>query len=172
MTQLLTDLQLRAARQVLNIGVRDIAKLLKTSKSTISKAEQGKTRDFFFKHSAALIDFFKKNNILFPNNHTICLAYPIEINSHANKSIKLTRFQLKSARCIMNLSQLNFSKLVGIDKGVLSRAELLDNIQFINPSDKTIINKIKDVFTEQNVEFPNPYSIFFKKYIDNRSNNW
>lgn len=171
MTQLLTNLQLRAARQVLNIGVRDLAKLLKTSKSTVSKAEQGKTRDFFFKNSAALIDFFKKTNILFPNDHSIRLSYPIEYtNSLADKSIKLTRFQLKSARCIMNLSQMNFSKLVGIDKGVLSRAELLDNIQFINPSDKTVINKIKDVFTEQNVEFPDPYSIFFKKYIDNNSN--
>ena len=62
MTQLLTNLQLRAARQVLNIGVRDLAKLLKTSKSTVSKAEQGKTRDFFFKNSAALIDFFKKRD--------------------------------------------------------------------------------------------------------------
>jgi transcriptional regulator with XRE-family HTH domain len=162
MTQILTNLQLRAARQVLNIGVRDIAKRLKTSKSTISKAEQGKTRDFFFKYSPALIDFFKKNNILFVNNYTISLALPIEVNSYSYKSIKLTRFQLKSARCILNLTQLNFSKLVGVDKGIISRAELLDNIQFINPSDKTVINKIKEAFTEQNIEFPTPHSIFFK----------
>ena len=172
MAQLLTNLQLRAGRQVLNIGVRDLAKLLKTSKSTVSKAEQGKTRDFFFKNSAALVDFFEKNNVVFPNEHTIRLNYPLEdINLLSGKSTKLTRFQLKSARCIMNLSQLNFSKLVGIDKGVLSRAELLDNIKYINPSDKSAINKIKDAFIEQHIEFPNPYSIFFKKYIDNSSNN-
>lgn len=167
MTNIITNLQLRAARQVLNIGIRDLEKILKVSKSTISKAEQGKTRDFFYKHSAALIDFFKKNNVTFPNEHTI----RFNIRTPKNNEIPLkpqtiTRFQLKAARCVMGLSQKRLAKTIGIDKGILSRAELLDNFQSINPAGKGVTYMIKDMFLKHNIEFPDPYSIFFKKYID------
>lgn len=171
MTQLLTNLQLRAARQVLNIGVRDLEKLLKVSKSTISKAEHGKTRDFFFKNTPALLDFFEKNKIIFPNEYSIRLDCPIKrMLLSNNECMQLTRFQLKSARCIMNLSQRSFSELVGFDKNILSRADLLDNTQFVSPSDKTIIKKIIEVFAKHGIEFYDPHSIFFKKYVDNYSN--
>ena len=60
--KIITNIQLRAARQVLNTGIRDIAKLLNVSKATISKAELGKTRDFFFKHRV-LTTFLRKCNI-------------------------------------------------------------------------------------------------------------
>ena len=53
-------LQFRAARNALNLGVREVAQLLKVSKATVNKADLGKTRDFFFKHSPALISFFEK----------------------------------------------------------------------------------------------------------------
>ena len=51
MNKYITCTQLRAARNILNLGVRDIGLLLKVSKDTINKAELGKTRDFFHKNS-------------------------------------------------------------------------------------------------------------------------
>ena len=43
----INNIQLRIARQSLNIGVRDMAITLKVSKALISKAELGKTKYFF-----------------------------------------------------------------------------------------------------------------------------
>lgn len=169
MTKIISNLQLRATRQVLNIGLRELSKILKTSKSTISKAELGKTRDFFFKNSAALIEHFEKNQIMFPNEHTI--RFTPNVHQHellgANAE-SLTRFQLKAARCLLNISQLELAQTIGIDKGIVSRAELLHNDQNINPSDKIVANRIKEVFFEHGIEFPDPFSIFFKKYMDSR----
>lgn len=75
MNKYITCTQLRAARNILNLGVRDIGLLLKVSKDTINKAELGKTRDFFHKNSAGLIDFLNaiillfQQNIVFAINH-------------------------------------------------------------------------------------------------------
>ena len=170
----ITYIQLRAARQVLNIGVREVAKLLKVSKATISNAEQNKTRDFFFKHSAALIDFFEKNHIIFPNEYTISFdsnkqstdVSKVEIEKNTN----INRFQLKAARCILNYSQQELALTAKIDKGIISRSELLENLVTIKTSDKKVEEQLKNVFYDHNIEFINPYSIFFKKYIDSALN--
>ena len=165
----ITYIQLRAARQILNIGVRELATLLKVSKSTISKAELNKTRDFFFKYNAALQDFFQKNNITFPTEFSIRF-HPIN-NPQENMNsdnIILTKFQLKTARCILNVSQLELSYITGINKGHISRAEILDNTETIKPSDKEIIIKLRNFFIQQNIEFPDPFYVFYKNYIDNR----
>lgn len=169
----ITHIQLRAARQSLNLGVRDIAKLLKVSKATISKAELGKTRDFFFKYSASLIDFFQNNNLVFPNEYTIRIAATNDAHYLLSDDLtkNITRFQLKTSRCVLNFSQQNLANNIGIDKGIISRAELLDNTKKINPSNPETLLNIKDYFLRQGIEFPDPISIFFKKYIDNRSNN-
>lgn len=162
MTKIINYLQLKAARNTLDLGIREIAKLLRVSKSTVSNAELGKTRDFFFKHSAALCDFFLKNNIHFPNEYSIRYYHTIEIEY----SEHLTRFQLKSARSILNISQLELATLIGIDKGVISRTELTKNFDFINPPNTAVNSKLKNLFQHRNIEFPDPFSIFFKKYID------
>ena len=166
----ITNIQLRAARQALNIGIRDIAKLLNVSKATISKAELGKTRDFLFKHSARLVDFFQQNNIIFPNEYTIRLMQN-ESPKIFNKNTEIiTRFQLRSARCVLNFSQQNLANKLDIDKGIISRAELLNNFKKINPNSLEVIFNIKNMFLQYGVEFPDPYSIFFKKYVDNKLN--
>jgi transcriptional regulator with XRE-family HTH domain len=168
----ITYIQLRAARQVLNIGVREVAKLLKVSKATISNAEQNKTRDFFFKHSAALIDFFEKNNIIFPNEYTIRFDSNKQSTHISEVYIQknINRFQLKAARCILNYSQQKLALTAKIDKGIISRSELLGNLVTIKTSDKKVEERLKNVFYDNNIEFINPYSIFFKKNIDSTSN--
>ena len=162
-------MQLRAARQVLNLGVRDIARLLKVSKATVSKAELGKTRDFFFKNSAALRDYFEVHKIIFPNEYTIRLI-PVDTQETLCNNIDyLNRFQLKGARCILQLSQQTLALKSGIDRNLISRAELLTNAKKIIHPNKKAITQLKHVFNNHNIEFPEPYLIFFKKYIDNHS---
>jgi len=164
----ITYLQLRSARQALNLGIREIAKLLRVSKATVNKAELGKTRDFFFKHSAALTEFFKNNSITFPSEYMIRF-HPEEVisGSSVHNKVILTRFQLKGARHIAQLSQSELAQIIGIDKGVISRAESISNEKPINLADESITLKIKNVFLEYYIEFHDPLSIFFKKYIDN-----
>ena len=171
MSKFITYIQLRAARHTLNLGVRDVAKILKVSKATISKTELGKTRDFLYKHSAALIEFFEHNNIIFPNEHSI--RY-IDARNTAKKIDQgenmLTRFQLKAARHILNINQNELANLVKIDKGIITRAEQLSNEEYIRPQDQSVILKFKTLFQQYNIEFSDHLSIFFKKYVDNKSN--
>lgn len=161
----ITNLQLRAARQILNLGVRDIARLLKISKATISKAELGKTRDFFIKNTPALRDFFESKQILFPNEYSVRITPTIADELSENDDY-LNRFQLKAARCVLQLSQQELATKAGIDKGIISRAELLNNSKIITSSKLGAIDEIKNVFYSHNIEFPDPRSIFFKKHVD------
>ena len=166
----ITNVQLRSARQILNLGVRDIARLLKVSKATISKAELGKTRDFFFKNSAALRDYFEAHKIIFPNEYTIRIIPADTQEALSNDIDYLNRFQLKGSRCLLQLSQQMLACKAGIDRNIISRAELLNNSKKITSSNKEAISQIKLVFNNHNIELPEPYLIFFKKYIDNPSN--
>jgi transcriptional regulator with XRE-family HTH domain len=162
----INNLQLRAARQVLNYGVRDIANLLKISKASVSKAELGKTRDFFFKHSAPLLDFFCSQEMVFPSEYAVRFKYNAPNCYSSNKEEYMTRFQLKGARSIINISQHQLAIAINIDKSVISRAELIENHRLINPLNPKVISSLKNFFLAQGIEFPDPFSIFFKKYID------
>jgi len=166
----ISNLQLRSARQVLNFGVRDIASLLKVSKASVSKAELGKTRDFFFKHSAPLLDFFLDKKIIFPNEYTIRLQHDAPDCYSSFESEYITRFQLKGARSIINISQYELAMGIDIDKNVISRAEIIENYKPINPLNTNVIPKLRDAFLAHGIEFPDPFSIFFKKYVDKASN--
>ena len=170
MTKYITYIQLRAARHVLNLGVRDIAKILKVSKATISKTELGKTRDFLYKHSAALLEFFEHHNIFFPNEYVIRYHINPEIIDKIQKyNYGLTRFQLRAARYILNINQTEIANIINVDKGIITRAEQLQNADFINPQDHSIVLKLINIFHERNIEFPDQLSVFYKKYMDNTS---
>ncbi len=168
MAKYLSYIQLRAARSVLNLGIRDIAEFLTVGKSTINKVELGKTRDFLHKHSAALTDFFTKNNIVFPTEYSI--KYTIPPTHQENKSI--TRFQLKAARVVLNTSQLSFSQIINTSKSLISRAELLPNETYIKSINPQTILRIKDVFLQHGIELHEPNSIFFKKKVDTGFSGW
>lgn len=169
MSKYITPIQLRVARNVLNLGVRDIADILKVSKATISKAELGKTRDFFYKHSPALLNFFEQKGIIFPSEYSIrYISNNLEKIDQTENS--LNRFQLISSRHVMNLSQTKLAKAIGIDKGIISRAEQLLNEEFIKPQDDSIILKLRYFFQQHNIDFVDQLSIFFKKYIDKELN--
>lgn len=168
MNKYITCTQLRAARNILNLGVRDIGLLLKVSKDTINKAELGKTRDFFHKNSAGLIDYFERHNIIFPTEYSI--RYQLSKTDiqiiHPDKN-ELSRFQLKTARLVLSINQSDLAKEVSVAKRVITRLEQLPNEALINPRDHGVVLRLKNFFELHNIEFPDPFYVFFKKYIDN-----
>lgn len=169
----ITYIQLRAARQLLGIGVRELGALLKVSKSTISTAEANSTRDFYFKYSAALIDFFETKNITFPTEFSIRYNPTENLQEQVKDSeLKLTKFQLRTARYILNISQLELANILGFSRSLISHAELLNNTAFINFSNPENIIKLKVFFLQQNIEFIDPFYIFYKNYVDNGSIRW
>lgn len=170
MTKFITHIQLRAARHALNLGVRDMAKILKVSKATISKAELGKTRDFLYKHSAALIEFFNSHNINFPNEYIIRYQPRHDAKELQQEDSLLTRFQLKTARYVLNINQQELATLIHINKGVINRGEQLPNEEYIKIKDPYIVYKLKTFFQQHGILFPDHFSIFFKKHIDNNIN--
>lgn len=155
--------QLRIARNIVDLGVREMASVLKVSKATISKAELGKTRDFLHKHNAALTDFFYKNHLSFPSSCFVKFVKPLP--QFANNPQKITRFQLKSARCLLNISQNELGKAIGCDKGVINRAEGRANEEFAFDKKETSVALI-EFFKQHGIDFPDNLSIFFKKYVD------
>ena len=167
MNKYITCTQLKAARNILNLGVRDIGLLLKVSKDTINKAELGKTRDFFHKNSAGLIDFFERYNITFPTEYSIRYQPPKTDTqiSLQNKNV-LSRFQLKTARLVLSINQSDLAKAVSVAKRVITRLEKLPNDVLINPRDQDVVLKLKIFFEQHNIEFPDPFYVFFKKYVD------
>lgn len=165
----ITYIQLRVARQILNIGVRELANILRVSKATANNAELGKTRYFLHKHSPALIEIFKSHNLVFPNEYCIryCVKQKEKKTQHFNN---LTRFQLKAARCFMKMKQYKLAEIIHVNKNIISRAEQLQNTDFINPIDKSIIHKLYTLFYKNNINFPDSLSIYCKKNIDNKIN--
>ena len=168
MTNHLNHLQLKAARGVLNLGVREIGSLLNVNKTTVNNAERGKTRDFFYKNSAPLVDFFRKNNIIFPTQ------YSIRYNDHSTPHLSnhkkgITRFQLKAARLLLSISQKELAKKIGVTEGVIVRLELIDNNNLISPKNPLVIDRLINLFESSNIYFPDEMYVFFKKYMDNSS---
>ena len=169
MGKYINNLQLRAARGVLNLGVRDVGSIIGVSRMTISKLEHNTTTLERIKHGESrnntLIWFFKKMNIVFPDSYTISYCSIINEN-HVNTINEITRFQLKAARIIIDEDRIVFSNALGIERGVLEYAESLSNEEYIKPRDSSINQKIKDRFNNYGVNFLNNNSVTFKKLVD------
>jgi DNA-binding XRE family transcriptional regulator len=160
-------LQLRAARSVLNLGVREIGSIIGVSRMTISKLENNKATLEHLKHGESrnntLIWFFKKKNIIFPNNYTICNS---SIINEDLKTHTLTRFQLRSARAIIGIDRKTFRDMIGVEKGILEYAESYNNQEYINPRDNDTNQRIKDKFSQYGIQFLGKNTVTFKKLVD------
>lgn len=160
----ITALQLKVARNILDLGVRDIATLLHVSKTTISKVELNKTRDFLPKHNAALIHFFSCNNIYFPNPFSIQYKPQNLINNKTEHTI--TRFQLKGARCILNISQAQLAKVLNMNRSVIIEAEKHQNEQHLTLFGEQKELEIIQFFNDHNILLYDHLSLFFRKRVD------
>ena len=163
MQKLITSRQLKAARHVLNLGVRDLTQIIKISKTIINDAENDKTRDFFYKYSPALIDYFKSYNITFPSNYYICYK---ETTNSTLSSVSLSRFQLRASRSLLNMSQRHLASLIGVSREIMIKAEKLSNDSNIKYFSAHTTQKTKEFFLNNGVDFPSPLSVYYKNMSD------
>lgn len=163
----LNDIQLRSARCVLNLGVRDIGLLIQTSRTTISKLENniiklGSMR-LADRRNTILQEFFKKSGVIFPNEHSITFS-PLEASLIENQVLNnsLTRFQLRAARTILNKTQIELASLIKVLPSVIMYAENLPNESYIKPKNNAVITNLLNIFTKHGITFPDAFSVIFK----------
>ena len=170
MIKQINHIQLRAARHALNLSTKDIADMLKVSNTTISGHErlrydiQGAI-NFLFKHSKHLLEFFAKHNIVFPDNYSIELKVGDDVlNAIPKTGGELTRFQLRVARYILNITQKELSKLSGIEEHFFNTQEKKYNtaLLYIHAKDATIESKCKQWFLSHGIEFFGKFKVGFK----------
>ena len=152
--------QLRVARSVLGLGVRDIGAYINLSRSTISKIERKEITtnlDIKEEQNTILVKIFNDKGVFFSDENTI--AYKKESKSCNDY---LTRFQLRGGRVILGLSQRELSENTGIEKNVLNYLENLPNTSHIYKTDKIqsdVNSKLKDFFYKNNISFPTENTI-------------
>jgi DNA-binding XRE family transcriptional regulator len=162
----LNYIQLKVARCVLNLGVRDIGALIQTSRTTVSRLENNIVKLCDMKladrRNIVLHEFFKKNGVIFPNEHVVTFCPSNNIIQKNNHSCILTRFQLRAARIIINKTQAELAKIATIHPSIIIYAENQANEDCINPKDSRVIPNLITIFQQYGVNFPSNFSIIFK----------
>ena len=152
--------QLRAARVTAGIELKTIGNLLGLTKAAISLWEH---RDDLSKLTTSkeniriMQELFTKHNIFFPDENSITLIDKAE----NKKSGSLTRFQLKAARTILNISQAELANIIDIPKQIITRAELLRSNQYIRPLNKRTTMILKSFFESKNIIFKEDLTVSF-----------
>lgn len=153
--------QIRAARSVTGIGVKEIALYLGVSGTIVSRWDNMtplKTIKSKVTNPDALIFFFKQYKILFPTDNSISL----DIDG-INTTEYLSRFQLRASRSILGLSQRELAEVTKTSQGIINYLESLDNINFINNTPKDIDTAIYKLYFEDNgIMFPDNYTVILK----------
>ncbi len=174
MVEKINNIQLRAARHAVGLGVREIAKLLGVGASTVGNHERiglGKkaAENFFNEHSEKLIKFFEnEHNIIFPDYYSIELMASEEILKNLPKEGgELTRFQLRCARCMLNISQATLSKYTEISEGLLSHKEVKNNeeLLYTSQANSEVELELQKWFFYHGIEFVDKFNIKFKKTL-------
>ncbi len=173
MKKQINHIQLRAARHALNMGTRDIAKMLGVANSTISYHERLKLGEkafnkFMLEHSDQLISFFTENNIIFPDSYSIELKISDDIlNALPKTGGQMTRFQLRVARYVLNISQVELSKLSGISEYTINTHERKKNSELLytHKKEEPTELKYKQWFLSHGIEFVGNFKVIFKEFI-------
>lgn len=152
--------QLRAARSVLGLGVRDIGAYIGLSRSSISKIERREITTYLNidkEQNTILLKIFNDKRVFFPDENTI--SYEKEFKDSKDY---LTRFQLRGGRAILALSQRELSENTCIEKNVLNFLENLPNTSCIYKAEElqnNVNSKLKDYFYQNNIFFPTENTI-------------
>lgn len=156
----LRTFQLKAARVVAGMELKEIGNALGLTKAAISRWEH--------KNSFAPLTTSKENililkrifadhNIFFPNKNSISLCETIlELKPEG-----LTRFQLRGARAILNITQEQLANYLNIPTQIITRAEFLRKSQYIRPSNIEVPMMLKNFFQSKNITFANNSTISF-----------
>ncbi len=160
---MLKTFQLRVARSVTGIEVREVALYLGISRTIISRWEKQPLLDFIKTKKVSpesLLFFFKQHGVLFPDE------YSVKFNSQLKSfdSIHLTRFQLRAARAALSLTQDELAKLTNTSKSIINYLEIQNNETLLNTTNKDIDDLIfKKFFLTKGLLFPDNFTICFIK---------
>jgi transcriptional regulator with XRE-family HTH domain len=156
---MLKTFQLRVARSVTGIEVREVALYLGISRTIISRWEKQEPLDDIKTRKVSpqtLLFFFKQHNILFPNEQTVKFVSQLQ----SEKSNHLSRFQLRASRAALGLTQDELAKLTRIPKSVINYLETQSNETLLNTTNKDIDDLIfKDFFQTKGLLFPDNFTI-------------
>lgn len=154
--------QLRVARSVTGVEVREIALYLGISHTIISRWEKQDSLSYIRTKKVspeALVFFFKQHNILFPDENSV----RFNSQSQFEKSDHLSRFQLRASRAALKITQEELSRLLNIPKATINYLEIQSNEVLINSTKKEIEDLIfKDFFQNKGISFPDKFTICFK----------
>ena len=156
--------QLRASRAVLDLSVRDIGGYIGVSGTAVSAWE---SKDIHLDVNTSeqnikmLEQFFMIKSVFFSDESSITLN---ESNSEIrnNNPKSLTRFQLRGGRAILGINRKDLAHLAQIDQYVITRAERLENKEYIRPKDHLVPSKLKRIFIQHGIFFPSAFSISIK----------
>lgn len=151
---MLKTFQLRAARAISGIGVREVGEYLGVSRTTVSTWEQQLPLDDIRSQPAntsTLIAFFETKNIFFNTNTSISLNTKNILNEHA---AHLTRFQLRAARTGLGLTQDQLAAYINMPKQVIGYLETKENNIYLHETPKLVDDLlIKDFFEKLGLIF-------------------
>jgi len=163
---MLKAFQLRSARSVCGIGVRDIGMYLGVSGTIISRWEQKLPLDDISSNATnpdALVFFFEQYNILFPTISTISLNEQIIEQESSN----LTRFQLRAARAALSINQDKLSELTSVPRTTINYLESQQNTVFLSSTRKPIDDSIfKNFFEHNGIFFPDSRTVLVTRNIN------
>lgn len=156
---MLKAFQLRVARSVTGIEIRELVPYLGVSRTIISRWENQHPLSTFKTKKVldnSLIFFFKQYDILFPDDSTVKLD-----NKHnIEQSIHLTRFQLRAARAALCLTQSKLAELTNNSIANINYLETQNNFVFLNQANRNIDDlALKTFFQTLGISFPESFSI-------------
>lgn len=159
---ILKSFQIRAARSVLGLGVREVGNYINVSRTTISiweRQEALQTIQSKKSDVSLLITLFKEYGIIFPDTATVTL-----VTNNLNNSKHLTRFQLRASRAALSLTQEELSGFTKIPIQIITYLESKKNDVYINTTPKEFNESLlKSFFEKQNIKFLNDFSITLTK---------
>jgi len=161
--------QLRAARAISNVTIRDLGAYLGVSHNAMARWETYDGYDDIHtdeKKIEALNFFFQQYNLSFPDSNTIELTVKNFKNVELNC---LTSFQLRAARTSLKLDRIQLSKLLNIDYTIIPYLERYKSFEepiLGTPKDKLVDIKIfQDFFEKRGIRFPQPLIIQYFPHL-------
>ena len=150
--------QLRGARYILGIGVREIGGYLNLSRTKISNIENqdiDHNLNITSEQNDLLLRLFNDKGIEFPDSSRMRLKNQSDLHDNS-----ISRFQLRGGRTILGLSQKTLADALNLKKSDLYYLENLENSFLITDNAKSAdANSIELFFRHKGIYLYNNYII-------------
>ena len=155
--------QLRAARSVTGLGVREIGAYCDVSRTTISSLELLESHKVLKLERTkinALLFLFEQYNIFFPDEDSVRMKAKQECDIQY-----LSRFQFRAGRSILQLSQTQLGDVVGASCSQISKIEKNNNQNCVSVATEVDITLCLKFFEGQGLIFSEKYTIAFPEKL-------